>query len=61
MYISLPFLHDDDVKMPNFEFAENANKQTRNFTSFPKLGYGPLEFNFRRVRLHSPTFDTLGG
>ena len=28
---------------------ENVNKQHRNFISLSQLGYGPLEFNFRRV------------
>ena len=31
---------------------EDVNKQRRNFISLSELGYGPLEFNFRRVRLH---------
>ena len=31
---------------------ENVNKQRRNFISLSELGYGPLEFNFRRVRFH---------
>ena len=55
LYISLPFLHDDyDVKMPNFVFygTENVNKQRRNYLSLPELEYGPLEFKFRRVRVH---------
>ena len=31
---------------------ENVNKQRRNFISLSELGYGPLEFNLRRVCLH---------
>ena len=31
---------------------ENVNKQRRNFISLSELGYGPLEFKFRRVRLY---------
>ena len=31
---------------------ENINKQQRDLNSRSELGYGPLEFNFRRVRLH---------
>ena len=31
---------------------EYVNKQQRNFTSLSELGYGPSEFNSRRVRLH---------
>ena len=32
-------------------FMEDVNKQRRNFISLFKLGYGPLKFSFRRVRL----------
>ena len=46
LYISLPFLHDYDVKMPISRFMENVNKR------LSELEYGPLEFNFRRARLH---------
>ena len=31
---------------------EDVNKQRRNFISLSKLGYCPLKFSFRRVRLH---------
>ena len=31
---------------------ENVNGQRRNFISLSELVYDPLEFNFRRVRLH---------
>ena len=30
---------------------EDVNKQRRNFISLFELGYGPLKFSFRRVRL----------
>ena len=30
-YISLPFLHDYDVKLPDFTFREDVNKRRRNF------------------------------
>ena len=33
-------------------FMEDVNKQRRNFISLSQLGYGPLKFSFRRVRLH---------
>ena len=33
-------------------FMEDVNKQRRNFISLSELGYGPLKFSFRRVRLH---------
>ena len=52
LYISFPFLHDYDVKMPYFAFMEDVNKQRRNFISLSELEYGPLKFSFRRVRLH---------
>ena len=39
LYIS--FLHDYDVKMPNFAFYGVRNKQRRNFVSLSALGYGP--------------------
>ena len=47
-----PFLHDYDMKMPTFAFYGVRNKQRRNFVSLSALGYGPQEFNYRRVRLH---------
>ena len=31
---------------------EDVNKQRRNFISLSKLGYCPLKFSLRRVRLH---------
>ena len=32
LYISLPFFHNEDVKMPNFlRFMENVNKERRGF------------------------------
>ena len=54
LYISFPFLHDYDVKMPYFAFMEDVNKQRRNFISLSELGYknGHLKFSFGRVRLH---------
>ena len=52
-YISLPFLHYYDVKVSVISrFMEKVNKQRRNFISLSGLGYGPLEFEFRRVPLH---------
>ena len=52
LYISVPFLHDYDVKMPYFAFMEDVNKQRRNFISLSELGYGHLKFSFRRVCPH---------
>ena len=37
LYISLPFLHDYDVKMPNFTLKEDAIKRRRNFIVFLNL------------------------
>ena len=38
LYISFPFLHDYDVKMPYFAFIEEVNKQQRNFISLSEFG-----------------------
>ena len=53
-YISLPFLHDYDVKMPNFTFYGVRKQATTKFILLfaLELGYGPLEFNSIWVRLH---------
>ena len=40
LYISLPFLHDHNAKMPFF-FVEDINKQRRNFIFLSEIGYGP--------------------
>ena len=47
-----PVLHDFDVKMPNFAFYGGRKQATTNFICLSELGYGPLKFSFRRVRLH---------
>ena len=49
-----PVLHDYDVKMPNFAFygGRKQVKQRLNSISLFELGYGPLKFSFRRIRLH---------
>ena len=52
LYISLPFLHDYDVRRPNFVFHGERKQATTKFISLSELEYGPLEFNFRRVRIH---------
>ena len=41
LYISMPFLHDYGVKMPNLAFMENLNEQGRNFICLSDPGYGP--------------------
>ena len=40
LYISLPSLHDYDVKMPNFTLTEEVHKRRRNFLSLSELEYG---------------------
>ena len=51
---SLPFLHDYDMKMPNFAFYGVRKQATTKFILLfaLELGYGPLEFNSIWVRLH---------
>ena len=39
LYISLPFLHDHNAKMPFF--VEDIDKQRRNFIFLSEIGYGP--------------------
>ena len=52
-HISLLFLPTTTWKCLISRFTEkNVNKQRRNFISLSELGYGPLEFKFRRVRLY---------
>ena len=54
LYISLPSLHDYDVKMPNYKFIEEVNKRRRISFSLSKLEYSPQEINSREIRLHLP-------
>ena len=51
LYISFPFLHDYDVKMPHFAFYRGRKQATTKFFSLSELEYCPLKFSFRRVRL----------
>ena len=54
LYISLPSLHDYDVKMPNFTlYRGSTHQRRRNFLFISELGYCSQEFNFRSVHLHS--------
>ena len=39
LYLSLPSLHDYDVKMPNFTFHRQREHTTTNFLSLYKLEY----------------------
>ena len=54
LYISLPSLHDYDVKMPNYKFMEDVPKRRRISFSLSKLECGPQEINAREIRLHLP-------
>jgi len=38
LYISLPGLHNYDVKLPNLTLMEDVNKRRRNFISLSELG-----------------------
>ena len=40
LYISLPFLHGYDVKLPNFTFSGGRKQATTKFCSLSKLEYG---------------------
>ena len=51
LYISVPFLHDYDVKTPNFAFYGGRKQATTKSYSLSELEFGPLKFSFRRVRL----------
>ena len=39
-YICLPFLHDYDVKLPDFTFKGGRKRATTKFYSLSKLEYG---------------------
>ena len=46
------FLHDYDVKLPNFTFSGGRKQATTKCYSLSKLEYGSQKFNSGRVRLH---------
>ena len=50
LYISLPSLHDYDVKMPNFTFCRRCNTRQRLSFSFPEPRYSLLEFKSRKTK-----------
>ena len=54
LYISLPSLHDYDVKMPNCKFMEDVNKRRRISFSLSKVECGPQEINSTEICLHLP-------
>ena len=51
-YISLPSLHDHDVKMAHFTFYGGRKQATTNFPSLSKLKCGPQEINSKEISLH---------
>ena len=51
MNISLPLLHNYDVKLPNFTFYEGReHEKTSLIFYFSELRYSRLEFNTRTIR-----------
>ena len=48
LYISLPSLHDYNVKLPNFTFCRGREQTTTTFFFFSELRYSLLEFNSRK-------------
>ena len=55
LYISMPSLHDCDVKFPQVTFRGGRKHRLdyKIFFSPSKLGGGPQEFNSREIHLHS--------
>ena len=54
LYISLPSLHNYDVKMPNASFMGDVNKRRRISFFLSKLEGGPPEISSREMLLHLP-------
>ena len=52
LYISLPSLHDYDVKMPNFTLCGEREHMTTTLFSFAELWYSLVEFNSRKNCQH---------
>ena len=50
LYISLPSLHDYDVKRPNLTFCVQREFKVAIFIIFSQLRNRPLDFNFRKIR-----------
>ena len=49
LYISLPSLHDYNVKVLKSRFVEDGNTRQQLSFSFPELWYSPLKFNFKNI------------
>ena len=52
LYISIPSLHDYNVKVPKFTFVEDGNTRQQLSFSFPELWHSPLEFNSEIICQH---------
>ena len=50
--ISLPSLHNYNVKLPNFTFCRRHKHKPTSFFSFSELWYSPLKFNSRKICQH---------
>ena len=51
MYISLPLLHDYNVKVPSLTFCQGREQKTTTFFFF-SWTYSPLEFNSKQICQH---------
>ena len=58
LYISFPFLHDDDVKMPNFAFYGGRKQATTKFYFSFWAWIWSLEIQLQEG---SPTIDKVSG
>ena len=58
LYISFPFLHDYDVKMPNFAFYGGRKQATTNFFFSFWAWIWSLEIQLQET---SPTIDKVSG
>ena len=72
LYISLPSLHDYDVKMHNFTFVENVNTRQQLYFSFPEPpekitnswqierdGISAIKFEAARLHFSSDVFEAV--
>ena len=58
LYISLPFLHDNDLKVPSFAFYGERKQATTKFYFSFWTGYSP-RFPWNSTQDGSPTFDKV--
>ena len=60
LYICLPSLYENDVKMPNFTFrGEREYTRQQLYFSFPELRCSLLEFNSRKNCQHLTERDRI--